>query len=69
MAHVFATLSVTLMLIVLTLVFYVLVSRLYAFIYRWMRETILKAAAKRRALLLLSDQCLCIHSTELLCFP
>ncbi|AEP31153.1 hypothetical protein [Brumicola nitratireducens] len=54
MAHVFATLSVTLMLILLTLVFYVLVSRLYAFIYRWMRETILKAAAKRRALLLLS---------------
>ena len=53
MAYVFATLSVTLMLILLTLVFYVLVSRLYAFIYRWMRETILKAEAKRRALLLL----------------
>ena len=53
MAYVFATLSVTLMLILLTLVFYVLVSRLYAFIYRWMRETILKTEAKRRALLLL----------------
>jgi hypothetical protein len=53
MAQVFATLSVTLMLIILTLVFYVLVSRIYAFIYRWMREIILKTAAKRRALLLL----------------
>ncbi len=53
MAYVFATLSVTLMLILLTLVFYVLVSRLYAFIYRWVRETILKTEAKRRALLLL----------------
>ena len=53
MAHIFATLSVTLMLILLTLVFYVLVSRLYAFIYRWSRETMLRAAAHKRALLLL----------------
>lgn len=53
MAKLFASLSVTMMLILVIAVFYILASRLYSLIYKRTRKTVLDQTTKKRTTLLL----------------